>query len=51
MCYSDIQSPNSKILCVNIEPALLLKGDILVRTLKRSCYIRFSYNLLASHCY
>ncbi|KTF94046.1 hypothetical protein cypCar_00032264 [Cyprinus carpio] len=34
---SDIQGPNSKMLCVNIKPALLLKGDILVK-----CYHRLS---------
>uniref|UniRef100_A0A8C1K338 C2 tensin-type domain-containing protein n=1 Tax=Cyprinus carpio TaxID=7962 RepID=A0A8C1K338_CYPCA len=37
LCYSDIQGPNSKMLCVNIKPALLLKGDILVK-----CYHRLS---------
>ncbi|XP_077054516.1 tensin-2 isoform X2 [Siphateles boraxobius] len=40
----DIQSPNSKMLRVNIEPALLLKGDILVK-----CYHRLS-NVCMREC-
>ncbi|XP_059417078.1 tensin-1-like [Carassius carassius] len=52
----DIQGPNSKTLCVNIEPALLLKGDILVRCThcvntvsKRECVLRVQFHTSSVH--
>ncbi|XP_048055246.1 tensin-2 isoform X7 [Megalobrama amblycephala] len=52
----DIQSPNSKMLCVNIEPALLLKGDILVKcyhrlsdVCKRECVFRVQFHTCSVH--
>uniref|UniRef100_A0A8C1A9Z5 Tensin 2b n=1 Tax=Cyprinus carpio carpio TaxID=630221 RepID=A0A8C1A9Z5_CYPCA len=52
----DIQSPNRKILCVNIEPALLLKGDILVKCYhrlsdlcKRECVFRVQFHTCSVH--
>ncbi|XP_067316086.1 tensin-2 isoform X4 [Pseudorasbora parva] len=52
----DIQSPNSKMLCVNIKPALLLKGDILVKcyhhisdVCKRECVFRVQFHTCSVH--
>ncbi|XP_051563576.1 tensin-2 isoform X2 [Myxocyprinus asiaticus] len=52
----DIQGPNSKMLCVNIEPALLLKGDILVKcyhcqsgVCKRECMFRVQFHTCSVH--
>ncbi|XP_050969505.1 tensin-2 isoform X2 [Labeo rohita] len=52
----DIQGPNSKVLCVNIEPALLLKGDILVKCYhrlsddcKRECVFRIQFHTCSVH--
>uniref|UniRef100_A0A672PZ19 Tensin 3 n=1 Tax=Sinocyclocheilus grahami TaxID=75366 RepID=A0A672PZ19_SINGR len=52
----DIQGPNSKTLCVNIEPALLLKGDILVKcyhrlsdVAKRECVFRVQFHTCSVH--
>nr|XP_021327488.1 tensin-2 isoform X1 [Danio rerio] len=52
----DIQGPNSKTLCVNIEPALLLKGDILVKcyhrlsdVCKRECVFRVQFHTCSVH--
>ncbi|XP_016400736.1 tensin-2-like [Sinocyclocheilus rhinocerous] len=52
----DIQGPNSKTLCVNIEPALLLKGDILVKCYhhlsdvsKRECVFRVQFHTCSVH--
>uniref|UniRef100_A0A8C1YF66 Tensin 2a n=1 Tax=Cyprinus carpio TaxID=7962 RepID=A0A8C1YF66_CYPCA len=48
--------PNRKILCVNIEPALLLKGDILVKcyhrlsdVCKRECVFRVQFHTCSVH--
>uniref|UniRef100_A0A671RZ38 Tensin 3, tandem duplicate 1 n=1 Tax=Sinocyclocheilus anshuiensis TaxID=1608454 RepID=A0A671RZ38_9TELE len=49
-------SPKSKMLCVNIEPALLLKGDILVKcyhrlsdVCKRECVFRVQFHTCSVH--
>ncbi|XP_051568954.1 tensin-3-like isoform X2 [Myxocyprinus asiaticus] len=52
----DIQGPNSKMLCMNIEPALLLKGDILVKCYhrhsgvsKKECVFRVQFHTCSVH--
>ncbi|XP_051997101.1 tensin-like isoform X2 [Xyrauchen texanus] len=52
----DIQGPNSKMLCINIEPALLLKGDILVKcyhhnsvVCKKECVFRVQFHTCSVH--
>ncbi|TRY85972.1 hypothetical protein DNTS_021020 [Danionella cerebrum] len=52
----DLQNSNSEMLCVNIEPALLLKGDILVKcyrrlsdVCKRECVFRVQFHTCSVH--
>ncbi|XP_057194970.1 tensin-2 isoform X2 [Triplophysa rosa] len=52
----DIQGPNGKMLCVKIEPTLLLKGDILVKgfqhhsgACKRECVFRVQFHTCSVH--
>ncbi|XP_073671322.1 tensin-2 isoform X2 [Paramisgurnus dabryanus] len=52
----DVQDPNSKMLCMKIEPGLLLKGDIMVKcfqwhsgSCKRECVFRVQFHTCNVH--